>query len=261
VSPAEVTLQQVRDAWPEILDVVQKAKRTAWMVVFTAKPLELRDGGILVLSFPSQNDVDALRQQTTPGEGVGDYLKKAVFDVLGFTPKLLARAETTRAESAKAAAAQVSAPATSPAPGAATVSSAEAGDAPEPTEPDDEPPTPDGAHWYTAPVSDSEPETRPVRPKDAPKSAPRNTSKSAPKAQAKAAVAPSTTAEPAPTEPAPATQTAATQEAAAPGPRSRKSEKPAYEKARYGESVVREILGASFIEEQTVAPRVTPREG
>ncbi|MBC7403226.1 MAG: hypothetical protein H7279_08665, partial [Microbacteriaceae bacterium] len=31
-------------------------------------------------------------------------------------------------------------------------------------------------------------------------------------------------------------------------------------KQRYGESVVREILGASFIEEQAVAPRVAPRE-
>ena len=34
--------------------------------------------------------------------------------------------------------------------------------------------------------------------------------------------------------------------------------KPA-DKARYGESVVRELLGASFIEEQDVAPRVVPR--
>jgi DNA polymerase-3 subunit gamma/tau len=33
-----------------------------------------------------------------------------------------------------------------------------------------------------------------------------------------------------------------------------------HESKRYGESVVREILSASFIEEQTVAPRVTPRE-
>ena len=31
-------------------------------------------------------------------------------------------------------------------------------------------------------------------------------------------------------------------------------------KQRYGESVVREILGASFIEEQPVSPRVAPRE-
>jgi DNA polymerase-3 subunit gamma/tau len=32
------------------------------------------------------------------------------------------------------------------------------------------------------------------------------------------------------------------------------------ESQRYGESVVREILGASFIEEQAVVPRVTPRD-
>ena len=29
--------------------------------------------------------------------------------------------------------------------------------------------------------------------------------------------------------------------------------------SRYGEAVVREILGAQFIEEETVAPRVTPQ--
>jgi DNA polymerase-3 subunit gamma/tau len=29
--------------------------------------------------------------------------------------------------------------------------------------------------------------------------------------------------------------------------------------SRYGEAVVREILGAQFIEEETIAPRVTPQ--
>jgi hypothetical protein len=33
------------------------------------------------------------------------------------------------------------------------------------------------------------------------------------------------------------------------------------EAARYGESVVREILGASFIEEQPVVPKVMPLAG
>lgn len=234
-TPAEVTLQQVKDAWPEILEVVQKAKRTAWMVVFTAKPLELRDGGILVLSFPSQNDVDALKQQTTPGEGVGDYLKKAVFDVLGFTPKLLARVETTRA----------SAPA-SPTP---AMPSDDTQDAPEPTEPDVEPPIPDGNTWYTAPVSDSEPETRPVRPE--PKSAPKNESRSTPQGTPRDAPGAQANAD-AQSEP---------RVPAGAAPAQQQKEKPAYEKDRYGESVVREILGASFIEEQKVAPRVAPREG
>ncbi|WP_349903372.1 DNA polymerase III subunit gamma and tau [Parafrigoribacterium humi] len=232
-TPAEVTLQQVKDAWPEILEVVQKAKRTAWMVVFTAKPLELRDGGILVLSFQSQNDVDALKQQTMPGEGVGDYLKKAVFDVLGFTPKLLAKVETTKASG--------------PAPTAQTQARlAEPDDAPEPTEPDVESPAPDGNTWYTAPVSDSEPETRPVRaepesaPKVTPKSSPKGDSASRPKTQPGAKAQPVSSVPP---------------EQQAPQP-----EKPAYDKDRYGESVVREILGASFIEEQAIAPRVAPRE-
>jgi DNA polymerase III subunit gamma/tau len=35
---------------------------------------------------------------------------------------------------------------------------------------------------------------------------------------------------------------------------------PTAEDSRYGESVVREILGASFIEEQPVAPRVVPKD-
>jgi DNA polymerase-3 subunit gamma/tau len=39
------------------------------------------------------------------------------------------------------------------------------------------------------------------------------------------------------------------------------TEPPTGEAARYGESVVREILGASFIEEQPVVPRVMPLAG
>ncbi|MCW4385182.1 DNA polymerase III subunit gamma and tau [Salinibacterium sp. SYSU T00001] len=86
-----VTLQQVRDAWPQVLDTVQRAKRTAWMVLFTAEVRELRDGEILVLEFPSQKDVESLKAASAPGEGVGDHLKRAVSAVLGFTPKLIAR--------------------------------------------------------------------------------------------------------------------------------------------------------------------------
>ncbi|MEO7123494.1 MAG: DNA polymerase III subunit gamma and tau, partial [Lacisediminihabitans sp.] len=234
-SPTEVTLQQVKDAWPEVLDAVQKAKRNAWMVVFTAKPLELREGGILVLSFQSQNDVDALKQQSKPGDGVGDYLKKAVFEVLGFTPKLIARVEMTRATAA--AATQASTPSAPAAPAGRQPQASAADETqtpPEPTEPDVEPPTPDGNSWYTAPVSDSEPETRPARPEPVAKPAVTKSAK-------------------------PAAQPAVPPEKQAPP--EQKPEKPAYEKKRYGESVVREILGASFIEEQTVAPKVAPREG
>ena len=203
-----VTFQQVKDSWPEILDAVEKAKLSAWMVVYTAKPLELREGNVLVLSFPSQNDVDALKLRAAPGEGVADYFKQAVFDVLGFRPLLLAKVEATH-------------PVVQEAP-------------PEPTEPDVEPPVPSGTTWETAVVTDSEPETK--RPPEEPR-----TPAVAPAAASKAAV------EAAPKAEAPAK------------PIVQKQSDPS-DKQRYGEAVVREILGASFIEEQAVTPRVTPRE-
>jgi DNA polymerase-3 subunit gamma/tau len=189
--PAPVTIQQIRDAWPEILEGVQKAKRTAWMVVYTARPLELRDNGVLVLTFPSQKDVDALKQQSTPGDGVGDYLKQAVFEILGFRPALIARVEPSQAPTYTA-----------------EVAAAPDDDIPEPIEPDLEPDV-DAGGWAVAAIPQSEE----------------------------------------PPASAPAPRVARVQSAPAPpaGPQ------------RYGESVVREILGASFIEEQPVTPRVTPR--
>ncbi|MCU1412967.1 MAG: polymerase subunit gamma and tau [Microbacteriaceae bacterium] len=210
-----VTLQQVKDAWPEILEVVEKAKRSAWMVVFTAKPLELREGNVLVLSFASQLDVDALKQQSALGEGVGDHLKQAVFDVLGFRPALLARAEVSR-------------PAVQERPAVV----------------EDVPPADDG--WATtAPVYEPEP-TPDEPPADEPPAD-----------------------EPPADEPEPPVHEAAVE---APAPIERPSTSSGAEKSsrsaaidpeakqRYGEAVVREILGANFIEEQVVAPRVSPRD-
>jgi len=251
VVPSVVTFQQVKDSWPEILERVQKAKRTAWMVVYTATPLALRDGNILDLAFVSQTDVDALKQRTTPGEGISDFLKQAVYDVLGFRPLLTARAEVARAEAARAEtaptqsarvqepvgltrAAEPSAPPTAARPPVVDEppTAQDAQEPPEPTEPDIEPPVPSGVTWETAVITDAEPETK-RRPET--KRSPEPVATKADK---------------------PAVPVAA--ETAAP-----KREAPvalANGKQRYGESVVREILGASFIEEQTVAPRVAPRE-
>jgi DNA polymerase III subunit gamma/tau len=191
-----VTLQQVKDAWPEVLEAVQKASRNAWMVVFTAAPLELRDNNVLVISFPSQKDVEALKQPSAPGEGVGDHLKEAISTVLGIRPALLARADI------------------GPVPPAVV----SADEIPEPTEPDIEPVV-DEAGWAVAEIPGS------VEPE--------------PVAAAKPDRAP----------------TARTSTTAKPS-----AEPTVLESQRYGESVVREILGASFIEEQSVAPRVTPRD-
>ncbi|SEI07353.1 MULTISPECIES: DNA polymerase III subunit gamma and tau [unclassified Leifsonia] len=90
-----VTTQQVKDAWPQILDAVQRAKRSAWMVVFTAQVRSL-NGDVLTLSFPSENDVQSFRQPEAGGApGVSEYLRQGIVDVLGIRVKFIARADST----------------------------------------------------------------------------------------------------------------------------------------------------------------------
>jgi DNA polymerase-3 subunit gamma/tau len=212
-----VTLQQVKDAWPEILESVKSAKLNAWLVVYTAQPLELRDGKTLVLSFPSQKDVEELKKPASPGQGVGDLLKKAFVDVLGLEPALIARVDANAAPPARPA------------------------DEPPVDEvpPADEFPPTESQGWAVAVIPDAappaaEPAPRAAAPKAATTGQVPDKADKSDKTDKTAETAPGT-----PTSSAP-TSAAAT------------------DSARYGESVVRELLGASFIEEQAVAPRVVP---
>ncbi|QAY74747.1 DNA polymerase III subunit gamma and tau [Agromyces protaetiae] len=117
-----VTLQLVRDAWPEILGVLERTKRTAWMAALTAQVIEYRDGDVLVLGFPSQNDVDDLRSGA-PGQNPAEFLRTAIADVLGVQVKFLPRvigAGGGRDQSSAPAAPQggpTAPPAPAPAPG------------------------------------------------------------------------------------------------------------------------------------------------
>jgi DNA polymerase-3 subunit gamma/tau len=98
--PGEVTTQQMRDAWPQILQTVQDTKRSAWMVVFTARVRSL-DGDVLTLTFPSDNDVMSFKQpQQGPNGGVSEYLRQAIVDVLGIRVKFLARSDSDRSRPA-----------------------------------------------------------------------------------------------------------------------------------------------------------------
>ncbi|MBD8142078.1 DNA polymerase III subunit gamma and tau, partial [Frigoribacterium sp. CFBP 13605] len=89
---APVTLQQLRDSWPEIVEVVQKARRTAWMVVVTATVVDFVDD-VLTLAFPSANDVESFKRPQGAAEGVSEYLRRAIVDVLGVKVKYIARVE------------------------------------------------------------------------------------------------------------------------------------------------------------------------
>jgi DNA polymerase-3 subunit gamma/tau len=187
-----------------------------------------------------------------------------MFQVLGIRPGLLAKVDPKPAD----------------APGNATPHDSPRGD-PQPDEPSlddiDAPPEPiepevepvvreaDGATWYTAPVPTSDSSApvdaeTPSRKRAGAKAAP---AKAAPAKAAPTKPASTKTAqpEPAPAEAgrtAPATPGAETQPTpASPAAATPPAPQP---RQRYGESVVREILGASFIEEQIIEPTVTPKE-
>nr|WP_104200168.1 DNA polymerase III subunit gamma and tau [Cryobacterium sp. Y29] len=137
---APVTLQQLKDAWPEILEAVKNEKTTAWLVVYTAQVLGL-NGDVLALSFPSQADVESFKQQKVPGMGTSDFLRTAIVAVLGLRVKFIARVEASRETSSPSASSSASPTVTAePAPAdpalESTAIAAPAADALEAAEPD-----------------------------------------------------------------------------------------------------------------------------
>ena len=173
-----VNFNQVKDSWPEILEIVQNAKLNAWLVLQTATPRAF-EGDVLTVSFVSENDSNSFKQPNPGGDSVSEHLRSAILKVLGVRVKFIARLENYVA----------------PVPSDA--------DAPEPSAP-----ATDSGGWAVASIPGADephPDAPVVR---APRAAP------TPKASTD---------------------------------------------GRYGEAVVREILGASFIEEQPHTPRVVPR--
>lgn len=206
-----VTLQQIKDAWPEILEIVKDSKRNAWMALAASTPRAFT-GDVLTVAFATEADVASFKQPQSPGESVSEQLRGAIHQVLGVRVKFLARheAEAPRAEER-------------PAPPDASGN------------PTDENPLPPAPEWNVVQIPSSEP----------------------------AAPSPAASESPAPAEPAPppadpspapeaAARTTSVPERRAP------QQNTADGKARYGEAVVREILGASFIEEQTLHPADPP---
>ncbi|MGN6206546.1 DNA polymerase III subunit gamma and tau [Humibacter sp.] len=86
-----VTTQQVRDAWPEILESVAEASRNAWAVVYTATVRSL-DGDVLSLSFPSANDVESFRGTPGANDAASEVLRQSIVDLLGIRVKFVAKA-------------------------------------------------------------------------------------------------------------------------------------------------------------------------
>ena len=266
-----VTLHQVRDAWPEVLDHVQQAKRTAWMVLVTATAKELREDDVLVLSFPSQNDVNGLKQQSSPGQGVGDYLKRAIDAVLGFTPKLVAVVESAAGTSgippappADRPSAPPSGPSSEPevVPGAiphgVPAGSAARSSPPPPSAPRrataaSPSAVPAASGWETVAIPNDDdappPDMGPGEPNydNEPAATPDAPPADVVPAASAARVAPTVPTQPVEQQP---------QGGASNSPRSMAAFDG--DNTRYGEAVIREVLDAKFVEEVPHSPRSTP---
>jgi DNA polymerase-3 subunit gamma/tau len=210
-----VTLQQIRDAWPEILEVVKDLKRTSWMSLSAATPRAF-EVDVLTVAFSTEADVQSFRQPQAPGESISEHLRGAIHQVLGVRVKFLTRHDPADPPPAKAAPADP--PATKAAPAAK-----------------DENPLPPAPEWNVVAIPSS---TAPDAPVTATVDAPEP---SAPSEAAPASIPPTepTTSK---AEPVKRTPQATTADG----------------KARYGEAVVREILGANFLEEQSLRPSDPP---
>ena len=188
-----VTLQLMKDSWQQILDVLMKRDRRAWMVAYTATVRDLQ-GDVLILSFTSQADAGSFKQGGPVANSVSEQLRSAIESVLGLRVRFVAKVQQ---------------------PGQSFGTVVDTG------------------------------VVEPLANESSPASAPAPAEESAaPAASEESAAADESAANP---EPAPERQTP---EAPAPVTESAPTHEAEPEMTRYGEAVVREVLGATFVEEQ-----------
>ena len=206
------SFDQVKHAWPEVIAVLERDNRKAWLAAHRVTPRAL-DGDVLALGFPAPADIEAFKRRSAPGEGASDALRAAILDILGITVKFTAHAD---APPAPAAQSEVSKPEPSK---------------PEPSKPESSKP------------DSSQPEAPTVAtPTSSPREpAPASTSSIDWVVAQIPSGAPSDEIDPEPISDTPD----ASVPAAAPAPPART--------AKVGEAVVRELLGAKFVEELPIA--------
>ncbi|MGL4257635.1 MAG: DNA polymerase III subunit gamma and tau [Microbacterium sp.] len=249
-----VTAQRMRDAWPEVLARLEDISRTSWLLASNAEVAGL-DDDVLTLAFASQADVAKFKQRAAGG-GPSEDLRQAILAVLGIRVKYLAKHDGPAGAAPPAPAEPPARPAASPARSAAERASAPAAAAPVtewavapiPTDADAPPPDP-GPAAMAAPgqfAVDDEPEDAaparvatlaPAREGDVLRAADVEPSieiddadeapDAAPDAPVPPVVAP-------PLPPVAATRNGGVQ--------------------RYGEAVVRQMLGATFVREEPYEP-------
>ena len=91
-----ISLTQFKDSWPNILSIVNKKSKAAWMVAFALTVVDFTDD-VLTLKFLSQKDLDSFKNSGDASE----VLRGAIMDVLGIQVKYKAQIDV-KAEPAPA---------------------------------------------------------------------------------------------------------------------------------------------------------------
>ncbi|GAA1701588.1 hypothetical protein GCM10009792_22360 [Microcella alkalica] len=86
-----LTLDGLREKWPAILERIQSEKMSAWTVVYLAEPVELDDGDVLTLAFTSESDANRFKERTSPADSVSEHVRNAIQHHLGVRVKFKVR--------------------------------------------------------------------------------------------------------------------------------------------------------------------------
>ena len=93
-----VSLTQFKDSWPNILTIVNKKSKAAWMVAFALSVVDFT-GDVLTLKFLSQKDLDSFKNAS----GASEVLRGAIMDVLGVQVKFKAQIDAKQEDAAPVA--------------------------------------------------------------------------------------------------------------------------------------------------------------
>lgn len=84
-----ITFTQFRNSWPDILSLVNKKSKAAWMVAFALSVVDYTDD-VLTLKFQSQKDLDSFKNSGDASE----VLRSAIMEVFGVQVKFKAHIES-----------------------------------------------------------------------------------------------------------------------------------------------------------------------
>jgi len=283
VPAGPVTLESITAAWPAVLTRLESISRTSWLLATAVQPLAyVTESDVLTLGFTSQHDV-AKFKGTTPGSGPSDHLRTAIEQELGIRVKYIPAPMPSGSAPRQPAASAVSAPAdaapaSEPASAGSSRPQVRAASAPSVTE------------WAVAPIPTASPAAEapasPLPVDDEPEEV--EAAASAPAAPTDGAVdreepplpgddeAPSFDDEPPydpsyepagapqgppPRQDAPSASSAPAAQAAPRAQRAPSASPVVTERApsvggvqRYGEAVIRQVLGATFLREEPYEP-------